>query len=335
MYKSKNKINKNYTAKKTIWITWENQRRNREISGKVGVPLFELYYIDDINNRIVKYLKGLLKTTSILLVERPHIIFCQNPSIVLALYLCLLGKIFNLEIVVDAHNAGLFPFECQSRLLNEISILIQKLADLTIVSNNSLEDIVKKNGGKALAVPDPLPTFNNVSKVSLPHPFNVLYICSFSDDEPYDNVLKAGELLGDTIHLYITGNFKKKKVQFKNIPKNIELLGYISETEYLKMLHSVDATIDLTTRENCLVCGAYESIAAGKPMVISNTKALRQFFNKGAVFTDNTVQGIEGAVRKLQKEYNQLLTETEDAIIEIENKWQSSKSAIEKFLYRK
>ena len=58
--------------------------------------------------------------------------------------------------------------------------------------------------------------------------------------------------------------------------------------EYVSMLYSVDATIDLTNRENCLVCGAYESVAAGKPMILSKTQALMEYFNKGAVYVEHT-----------------------------------------------
>ena len=61
----------------------------------------------------------------------------------------------------------------------------------------------------------------------------------------------------------------------------------------------MDATIDLTTRENCLVCGAYQSIAAGKPMVLSKTRALQTFFPAGAVYTDNSAADIRRCIEKV------------------------------------
>jgi hypothetical protein len=49
------------------------------------------------------------------------------------------------------------------------------------------------------------------------------------------------------------------------------------------MMRSVDATIVLSERENCLLCGAYETVASEKPMILSNKEALRNYFDKGAI----------------------------------------------------
>ena len=145
-----------------------------------------------------------------------------------------------------------------------------------------------------------------------------MFICSFADDEPYENVFRAADIIGDLYHIYVTGNYKKKSIDPRVIPRNVTLLGYISETEYVKMIHSVDITIDLTDRENCLLCGAYESVAAEKPMIISNTKALREYFDKGAIYTDNTAHDITLSIKKAQKEY--VRVEKRDKKLKLKNK---------------
>ena len=65
------------------------------------------------------------------------------------------------------------------------------------------------------------------------------------------------------------------------------------------MLYSADAIIDLTTRENCLLCGAYEAVACGTPLILSNTKTLRNYFNSGSVYVDNTVESIQAGVEEM------------------------------------
>jgi hypothetical protein len=59
----------------------------------------------------------------------------------------------------------------------------------------------------------------------------------------------------------------------------------------------VNGVIDLSTRERCLLCGAYEAVAAGKPMILSRTRTLMDYFTRGAVFTDNTVDGSPHSIR--------------------------------------
>jgi glycosyltransferase involved in cell wall biosynthesis len=52
----------------------------------------------------------------------------------------------------------------------------------------------------------------------------------------------------------------------------------------------------LTTWQDCLVCGAYEAMAAGKPCVLSRTTALTELFTRGTVFSSHDPHDIARAV---------------------------------------
>lgn len=279
-----------------IWITWENQRRNRELAKALNIKLFELQEIDQISNPPLKYFLGLIKTFSIICRERPKYICCQNPSLILSCFLVLLKGVFGFKVYVDAHNAGLFPKEGRSKLLNTISRFVQRKADLVIVTNENLKQYVESNNGKGFVLPDKIPNIPHVSPQPLLGKVNILFICSYAEDEPYEEVFHAGRNIDPKVFIYVTGNYKKRGINPVDLPKNVILVGYIPETEYVAMLNSVDATIDLTTRENCLLCGAYESISVSKPMILSDTKALREYFSCGAVYTLNTDDSIRNAI---------------------------------------
>ena len=110
------------------------------------------------------------------------------------------------------------------------------------------------------------------------------------------------------------------------------LTGFIPESEYIAMLNSVDAVIDLTNRENCLVCGAYESIAAGKPMVLSRTVALMEYFNEGAVYVDHNEVSIANGIKEV-------ISRKEELSVKIKNlkkiryaEWLVNKSQLEQIL---
>ena len=140
--------------KKAIWITWENQRRNRELSATLGIPIYELDHIDRIKNRVRKYTYGIIQTAFIYLKKKPDIVFCQNPSLILAVFSILLKPFLRYRVIVDAHNAGLLPMEGKLRILTYLSEKIQRLADMTIVTNKALLNHVQKNGGRGFVFPD-------------------------------------------------------------------------------------------------------------------------------------------------------------------------------------
>jgi glycosyltransferase involved in cell wall biosynthesis len=91
---------------------------------------------------------------------------------------------------------------------------------------------------------------------------------------------------------------------------NVEFTGFLPDDEYWALLESVDLVVDLTYRDDCLVCGAYEAVARGKPLVLSDTAALRGYFSAGAVYTANTAEDIERALQ-------QALTRLDDLISEV------------------
>lgn len=280
----------------SVWITWENQRRNRELSEALGVRLFEFAEIDEIRNVLVKYAKGAAKTLRVLFRERPTLIYCQNPSIVLA-FLIVLAKPFNKAFVcVDAHNVGLFPREGRPSVLSAVARFIQRRADLTLVTNEALRRHVEGNGGRAFVLPDRIPRIETGESLRLEGTTNILFICSYAADEPYEIVFQAAEKIDPGVFIYVTGNYRKRGIRPEDLPGNVVLTGFLPEEEYCRMLGSVDGTIDLTTRRNCLVCGAYESVAVGKPMILSDTAALREYFSMGAVYTRHTAEAMAQAI---------------------------------------
>jgi glycosyltransferase involved in cell wall biosynthesis len=321
--------------KHAIWVTWEDQRRNRELSRSLGVELHELREIDGIENRLVKYAVGIQRTFSLFRRRGARLVFCQNPSLVLTLFTILLKRIYGYRVVVDAHNAGLFPAQERWRLLAGVSRLVLRRADLTIVTNDRLKEHVERNGGKPFVLPDKIPDLPEKKGVKLRGAENLLFICSYADDEPYSVVFEAAKGLREDIVVYVTGNYKKRDLDPSAMPENVVLTGFLPEELYSQMLHSVDATIDLTTRENCLVCGAYESVAAGKPMVLSNTRALKEYFSMGAVYADHAVEDMRRAMREVLARKRELLAEVQQLKIVREREWLDRKSELERLIQRR
>ncbi|WP_323813285.1 hypothetical protein [Cellvibrio sp. NN19] len=276
----------------SVWITWEHQVRNISMANLLGCNYVELR---SDKSRIVRYLKLAILTISILRSGNYKIIFFQNPSIVLGLVCALYKKLKpNCLVVGDFHNAALEPGR-----LRKFNRFICKSIDITLVSNTNLFGTVTEMGGRPFAFPDPIPA----SDASVIHDFKVknyiLFISSWADDEPINNVLNAFIATGlwrETYELHVTGRIKESKLEK---PKEsyetfgIKFLGYLSEEDYWRSLIESVINIDLTTRKDCLVCGAYESISVAVPVLLSNNAASVNYFGDYALFTDNSPEDIK------------------------------------------
>lgn len=263
-----------------------------------------------------------------LLKERPGLVCCQNPSIVLSSFLVAIKKAAGFRVCVDAHNAGLFPAEGRSPRLMRMSAYIQRRSDLTLVTNRDLHEQVKTNQGRPFIIQDRIPDIPRTPPAALKGRHNILFICSYAEDEPYRLVFDAAHRLDSGVHIYVTGNYRKKNIDPGLLPANVSLTGYIPEERYVEMLNSVDATIDLTEREGCLVCGAYESVAVEKPQILSDTRALRRYFHKGAVYTQHTAEGIRDSIHALLNNRERLKREARELKEQRSKEWEVKRSAL-------
>lgn len=318
---------------KRIWITWEDQRRNRELSKALDAKLFECKEIDQIKNPFRKYSLGIWKTLKILFREKPDMVFGQNPSIVLSFFLICVRPFLGFRVVVDAHNAGIFPAEGNSLLLMAVSRFIQRRADLILITNSGLKQHVEANDGTAFVLLDKIPDMPlGGAQRQLAGRINLVFICSYAADEPFEAVIEAAKDLPADIFIYITGDFKKTNLLQAKVPANVRLTGFLPVEDFEFLLHSVDATMDLTTREDCLVCGAYESVAVGKPMILSDTKALRDCFYTGAIYTENSVAAIKQAVLALADQKTVLTSQVRRLKEERNKLWEKQRQRLEQSL---
>jgi glycosyltransferase involved in cell wall biosynthesis len=265
------------------------------MAGAVGAALHELHCG---GGRLRRYWVLLRRTVRLVLRSRADVIFFQNPSIVLAVTVIAMKslRLTRAAMVGDFHNAGVFPPIGKSWVP-----WLVKRCDLVIVSNTNLEARVTAMGGRCLALPDPLPDLptGNGGRCRGGR-FQVLMVCSWADDEPVAEVLRAAEILrtmAPGVRVAITGlPALAQRGWTARVPENVELTGYLSEEEFVRRLQCSDVIMDLTTREDCMVCGAYEAVSTGVPLIVSANEPTMRYFYKGSLFTDNSATDIARCV---------------------------------------
>lgn len=238
---------------------------------------------------------------------KPDIIFITNTVWPIALINFVYAKLANVKLVLDSHSCA-FDYVFYKYPLF-LSLIFAKYSTLSFVTNESHLKLVKDKGGKAMILSD-IPfedKFQDVKKKYLSDKFNICYICSFSYDEPYEELIKAAEEVND-VQIYITGNYPIVNINPEDY-KHVKFTGYISNEEYRTLLKSVDAIITLTRNEDTMQRAGSESVSVGKPLLVSDTKMLRSYFTKGTVFVPNTSDGIIKGIKKIKDNYELYSTE--------------------------
>ncbi len=303
-----------------IWIAWEKHRRSRSLSKELGIELKELV----LNAPpYVRYPVLIWRTMLLFLTNSSKLLFVQNPSIVLAALATLHKKFSKRVVVVDAHNAGIYPLEGNSAFLGGIARWIAKSVDYVIVTNEVLAAQVRSWGGTPLVLPDSLPVIEG-GDVKDESGKLVTFICTWALDEPFHEVIEAANLLlDDDVSIHITGRIPNAIKATIKPGENVTLTGYLDDTSFDNLLCRSNVIIDLTTREDCLLCGAYEAVSAGVPVVLSDTVALKEYFYKGAVYTKNESKELAAAIKKSLQEHETLTKDIRDLREELEVAWRA------------
>ena len=284
--------------KDVLALAWTEHRRTAGLCAGLGL---ELVVMATRSRGTLRYLRLTLRTIGLLTRRRPRVVLVPNPSLVLSLLTVLLRPVLGYTLIVDAHNEAVQPFIHQQRWLRRLSRWVVGQADLTIVTNGQLASAVEAQGGRPFTLPDrvPEPPLSSVRK--LRGEFNAVLISTFAPDEPVETVLEA--VRGANIQLYVTGDHQESQTTaVQRVPPNVCLTGFLPEAEYWALLQSADAIIDLTLMDNCLVCGAYEALAVGKPMLLSRNRASVELFGDSALYTDNEPTDIRRMLESLRSE---------------------------------
>jgi glycosyltransferase involved in cell wall biosynthesis len=291
---------------KLVFITWgKYNSRVESLAKALGA---EPIYIGKVRknkfllNSFFLYLNYAYQNIRILNKLKPNIIIIENTTWPVALVNFLYSKISGAKLVLDSHSCAFDYVFIKYPLF--ISKLFAKYSALSFVTNLSHYNILKEKDANVMILSDiPFENgFAGINKKPLTEKFNLCYICTFSYDEPYFELIKAAGKLSD-VQVYITGNYPIVNINPDDY-KHVIFTGYINNEEYRSLLKSVDAIITLTRNEDTMQRAGSEAVSVGKPLITSDTKMLRNYFTQGTVFVDNTVEGITEGIIKLKDNYD-------------------------------
>jgi len=304
------------------WITWETQRRNVELASAFKCNYFPLDYSRE--NKIIRYLKSSIKTVA-LLFNRPKIVFVQCPSIVLCVLCAIFKSLFNYTLVVDAHNYIIRYLEDSNFIVKSFTKYILDKCDFIILTNVGFAKSLPVESKKVLILPDKLPKM--IEKKEKPKAFsntkqNIILISSFAKDEPIEAFIKAAESYTDKCKFFITGKKSKAKELLNYESESMVFTDFLDIEEFENYISHSNLNVDLTTEDNLLVCGAYETLAVGVPGMISDTEINRQTFKNGFVYSKVDVESIKLSLKGFFKREKELKSKINDYKAAFNSDWQ-------------
>ncbi len=282
-----------------LWISWHDSSRSRNLARLLGAPL--LSYVDRPYG-LRRHLSGSAWTVRMLTHHRPRLVFLQN-SFMLLLIVAAYKRLtpWQVRVVADCHNKSLLrqlegPLAPVFRYLKRWSFAA---ADLVLVSNSAMFAPAGRLSNHVLALRDSLPrelaesattTTTAAGRRGQPADRYVLFPCSFDHDEPIAVILAAArQIAAAGFRVVITGDSRRLRgtVQFHATP-SVCLTGWLSHEEYRDRVLGAAAIIALTDDRDCLMCAAYEALAARRPLVVSDWPVARACFGDAATYTTNT-----------------------------------------------
>lgn len=288
-----------------VFISWaKTMPRTKGLAGELGI---RDYYIEYWKGRSrwllpLRYLRQSLATLAVIRHERPRLIIVTNPPILLPVIAWLAARWLKAALIIDSHTTAITG---KWRRVLFLHRFVSRRALLTLVTNEPLRELVASWGAPALALEDRVPDLPVGPTAPNDH-FSVGVISLLADDEPLSAILAAAASLPE-YRFFITGRIRPQLAPYlARTPANVTYTGVLTGADYVGLLNRVDAVMVLDTADYTLLCGAYEAVAVEKPLITSDWPVLRNYFNQGALYVDNSPQAIEAAVIEAARRKDQL-----------------------------
>ncbi len=289
---------------------------------------------DGAARKVARYAASAALTVGLLARRRPRALVVTNPPPFPGLIGLLYARASGARFVLDSHPGG---FGLQGdRLSARLRPLVRRLvarADATLVTEETLAGLVSSWGGRPLVVHEAPPTWTvpEARPLGLRRP-QVLFVGVFQRDEPVELVLEAARALPEA-DVAVTGDPAKAPPGLvDSAPANVSFTGFLGPQAYVDALAAADVVLAVTTEPTSVVRAGYEAVWAGRPLVLSDTPALRDVFPH-AVHAATTGPGLAAGLREAIARHDDLRAVAEAARAEQEARWERQRASLRRITH--
>lgn len=308
---------KNDSAAGMKVVAWRKLSYRSELLTK-AIPGAKLWFLKGK----IPYIHAMIMMVLKCLIHKPHTLIVQLPQGLLLFEAILLKKLFKNTVIADVHTGFLISSGLKGYFLNKIFVQFLNSTDLVLVHNENMKSLVSPAIiKKTIVVYDPwmfIDTPEVDSKVNNNDEY-LVFPASFAHDEPLEEVCEAINSLRE-IKLIVTGKYSRQPDVLRFKSKYVQFVGYLPRKDYDKLLINSSGIVTGSTREFTLCMSSWEAVAYNKPLILTNTRALKNTFKDYATFFDwKTHESIVSALKSnnkidLSKPREQLFKLTEDGL---------------------
>lgn len=287
------------SRRRGVVIAWMPvSQRSTTIAERLG---YDLVLIDRSGFRRawtapLVYPVSAIRTIAALLRLRPRAAIVAVPPFVAPLVALPFLIALRARLAIDVHSGAVLD----RRWRWALGILgwVGRRSVAAIVTLPSLEAPFRERGVTTMVIPDPLPDLVVPTPPASSAPAAddadgrplVVAVCGWGLDEPIEALV--GSATDRPWRLVLTGRVRREL----HPPPNVTLAGFLEDAAYVQLVARADAVVVLTERDDTLLSGAWEAIALGRPLVLSETAALRTTFGDGIVYVDPDPASIAGGI---------------------------------------
>ena len=289
--------NNKTSREKWIFLSWSYSRRSEDIAEVIGIK----YIFFPLNQKIrfLQFPLLFIKTILFLKRESPNVIFIQHPPIHSIFPVFLYALIYKKKYIIDSHiTPGTTLIE---KPHHHIYLILHRFysyfAAVTLFHSKAILEKLHKWRCHSMVFENPVKFLKTMPPFIIKKRPAIGMVSSFSPDEHVEDVIKAAGGITN-FYLYITGEREKLSSNLlKNIPQNVTFTGFIAGERYYAFLKALDIVIVLTDRKESALLGAYETLSAETPLIVSNTKTMKYYFPIGTVFVENNADSIRNGIK--------------------------------------
>ena len=316
-----------------VWFHWE--RRAEELSDAFGYPV---EFLRDVipSRRVpwfvrlpVNYFWKTVATLLLLFRRRPQVVVAQSPPSFCAMVCQIYCSLTGARLVVDGHNGAYqapwirvpaYPSALESahavfvhnqELLEPVQAILPRARLRVLYDRIPLRKMADGNGGEATKA-------------------FFLVVCSYDPDEPIAEMLGAAsafvERHGTEFEFRFTGDSRKQReiCELYQGRPGLIFTGFLSQADYDSMLADAFAVLCLSTDENVQQCGSIEAMAAGVPVIVSDSRTNQNIFPRGALLALNQRDSVLSKLEEMVSKRDQLRTELQSLRVERTERWKAN-----------
>jgi hypothetical protein len=267
-------------GRRALFVSWISYHgRSADLAGVLGATSAFIAVGRLTNRRTapVRHLWQAIRTAMLLCRLRPRVLIVMAPPAGLVALALVWRRLTRCKLVVDCHSGAVLGRPLSARLAAR--------ADLALVTLRELSGDLPN----AVAVHDA-----PAEAVDAPRHDEIVFPASWYVDEPIAELLAAARTLGH-LRFAVTG----RPPAGLSVPPNVRLTGFLAREEYLRLVGGAPLVLALTSRDLTMQRAAYEAVAAGRPVVASDTQALRSYLGDSAVYAGDLAAAVDEAVSRL------------------------------------